>query len=138
VSGNSQRNEAIYPLWEQGLTVDQIALQTGIPRSTVGYYIRKFNKSAKRGEAIVFPRTGHRNPKQLALGSLTKSMLLNSITEMISKKDCDTLCKYLMVWKLLKELSGDLLLTKEEADSLPQTFHYILEQFIKLSAVKSG
>jgi len=46
---NLERREIIYELWLQGYTVDEISSKTGIPRSSVGYYVAKFNKS-KNGD----------------------------------------------------------------------------------------
>jgi len=42
---NFERENAIYELWKAGCTIDEISSKTGIPRSTVGYYVAKFNKS---------------------------------------------------------------------------------------------
>jgi hypothetical protein len=39
---NSERNRVIYELWEKNLTIGEISSSTNIPRSTVGYYVRKF------------------------------------------------------------------------------------------------
>ena len=55
-TSNPERNRVIYELWEKNLTVDQISSRTGVPRSTVGYYVRKFNKLAVEEKPIVFPR----------------------------------------------------------------------------------
>ena len=52
---NLERNKHIYELWERGLTVDRISSLTGVPRSTVGYYVRKFNRLAVEGKPTVFP-----------------------------------------------------------------------------------
>jgi hypothetical protein len=46
---NFERREKIKELWLQDYTVDEISSQTGIPRSSVGYYFAKFNKS-KNGD----------------------------------------------------------------------------------------
>ena len=54
-SVNSERNRLIYDLWEARLTVSEISFRTGIPRSTVGYYVRKFNRLAAKGKPVVFP-----------------------------------------------------------------------------------
>jgi len=42
---NFERDELIHELWLHGYTIDEISSQTGIPRSSVGYYVSKFNKS---------------------------------------------------------------------------------------------
>lgn len=41
---NIIRERKIYELRQQGLTIDAISDETGIPRSTVGYYTKKFKK----------------------------------------------------------------------------------------------
>ena len=47
---NVERERLIYRYWRLGYTVDRISRLTGIPRSSVGYYVRKFNK--KYGESV--------------------------------------------------------------------------------------
>ena len=47
IQRNIKRENEIYQLWNQGYIVDEISSQMGIPRSTVGYYVRKFNKGQK-------------------------------------------------------------------------------------------
>jgi len=56
IQENPDRNFLIYEMWTNGSTIDEISFETGIPRSTVGYYVRKFNKCAKSGEPIVVQR----------------------------------------------------------------------------------
>ena len=36
-----------------GNTIDRISFETGMPRSTVDYYVRKFDKCAESGDLIV-------------------------------------------------------------------------------------
>ena len=45
---NPEREKAIYDLWRTGHTIDEITDLTNIPRGTVGYYVRKFNKDLRR------------------------------------------------------------------------------------------
>src|SRR4030066_80568 len=54
---NVSRNRVIYGLWEKAYTVEQIAVETGIPRGTVAYYVRKFNRVAAQGKPVVFPES---------------------------------------------------------------------------------
>ena len=54
IKENLGRNFLIYEQWKDGRTIDEISFDTGIPRSTIGYYVRKFNKNARRGEPIAF------------------------------------------------------------------------------------
>ena len=128
VNENPERNARIYELWELGLTIDEIALETGYPRSTVGYYIRKFNKKAIRGEPIILPHIVERpDTETLALQAVLKSTVLVNLTEMIRAGKLDSAYKYLMILKLLKELQRDLFFTKEESE----VFFKVLLQGIK-------
>jgi len=44
IVSNEVRRKAIYELWYMGLTIDEITSKTGMPRSSVGYYVKKFRK----------------------------------------------------------------------------------------------
>jgi hypothetical protein len=46
---NIDRNARLYELWKNWHTIDEASKITRIPRSTVGYYFRKFRKHEKRG-----------------------------------------------------------------------------------------
>ena len=128
VKENPERNARIYELWVLGLTIDEIALETGYPRSTVGYYIRKFNKKAKRGELIILPHVVERpDSETLALQAVLKSSVFVKLTERINAGDLDTVYKSLMILKLVKELQRDLFSTKEESEA----FLKVLTQGIK-------
>jgi hypothetical protein len=54
VRPNPEREKDIRRLWELGKTIDYIARVTGIPRSSVGYFVTKFNKDV--GKRTVSPR----------------------------------------------------------------------------------
>ena len=62
---NFERENAIYELWLQDYTIDEISSKTGIPRSTVGYYVAKFNKSKNEDKPRSKPPTNQavRNSK---------------------------------------------------------------------------
>ena len=49
---NPERERLIYRYWVQGHTIDEISMLTGIPRSSVGYYVRKFNKKYGRRSRV--------------------------------------------------------------------------------------
>ncbi len=51
VSSNPDRERKIRELWLLDYTIDEIELSTGIKRSTVGYYVRKLNKAARKMSA---------------------------------------------------------------------------------------
>ena len=128
VNENPERNARIYELWELGLTIDKIAFETGYPRSTVGYYVRKFRMKAKKGEPIILPHIIKRpDSATLAQNAILKSKVLLNLTEMIRDGKLDSAYKYLMILKLLKELQRDLFFTKEESEA----FFKVLIQGIK-------
>lgn len=117
IKENAERNAIIHSLWENGETINDIAFETGIPRSTVGYYVRKFNKKAKRGDPIILPHIGEEpNSETLAQRAFAKGNANKIIDEMM-EKDVDIAYKYLMVIKLRKELQGSLIPTKEESQA---------------------
>ena len=41
---NTKRENKLYSLWLSGYTIDEASYTTGIPRSSVGYYYKKFKK----------------------------------------------------------------------------------------------
>ena len=105
-STNSERNRVIYELWEMNLTVDEVSSRTGIPRSTVGYYFRKFNKLAAKGKPVVFPGPS-RSPgipgnytQDIQLMSTLETRILKSVVH----GDWEGLYYRLSAFKLLKEL----------------------------------
>ncbi len=49
-SPNPEREKKLYELWELEYTIDEAASLTNVPRSTVGYYFKKFKKKDKKNE----------------------------------------------------------------------------------------
>jgi hypothetical protein len=45
---NVEREAKIRELWQASHTIDEMTLLTDIPRSSIGYYVRKFNKENRR------------------------------------------------------------------------------------------
>jgi len=105
-STNSERNRVIYELWEMKLTVEEISSRTGIPRSTVGYYVRKFNKLAAKGKPVVFPGPNHgpRIPSNYTQDIQLMSNLETRILESVVHGDWEEIYYRLSAFKLLKEL----------------------------------
>ena len=129
---NPDRNSLIYELWKKGHTVDEISLETCIPRSTVGYYVRKFNKCARSGEPIICQRVREEPDEQtLARTGFTKSSFFVDLMKIFKEEDGpDKVYKRLMILKLMKELWTDVFPTEEEKQAFRKNPHIILEQIL--------
>jgi hypothetical protein len=128
---NVERNTIIYEAWTKGHTIDEISFDTGIPRSTVGYYVRKFNKLAKNGDPISFKLEREiRDEKEMAELAFNKTLnRLTLMTSLIgSSDDLDRLYKTLMCQKLINERKRDFLPTDEERKAFLKNFGYTLKQ----------
>jgi len=103
---NSERNRVIYELWEKNLTVEEISSNTGIPRSTVGYYVRKFNKLAAKGKPVVFPGPSGSAiiPSNYTQDIQLMSTLETRILESVVDGEWEGLYYRLSAFRLLKEL----------------------------------
>ena len=116
---NPERNERIYRLWEKGLTVDEIVHELpDIPRSTVGYYVRKFNRYAKEGRPIILPQKAADHKQQVANSALTKIINMATVIEILKKGEDREFLRFLRIWKLLKELG--FMPSREESEELQQ------------------
>ena len=136
---NIDRNFLVYELWKKGRAIDEIAFETTIPRSTVGYYVRKFNKCAKSGEPIVFQQVRKPpNEKEMANQALTKTSVSSYLLKMASNGEIDKLYKSLMILKLWKELQGELFPTKEEREAAGKNIGYIIEQILLAKKLAKG
>lgn len=137
---NPDRNFLIYELWEKGFTIDEISFETGIPRSTVGYYVRKFNKCAKSGEPIAFQRIRKKpDEKVIAVQAWTKGDLFVYLKKMLKEEDgLDKVYKTLMIIKLVKELQRDIFLTEEERQAFWKNFPYMAEHIMLEKKVRSA
>lgn len=102
----------IFELWERGATVDQIASATGIPRSTVGYYVRKFSRLAAGGRPIVIPEKPVVRPESETIISASAKGLRRgagltlraNAQSLIGQKKFQELYYLLMAVKLAREL----------------------------------
>ena len=81
---NPDRNAIIYELWEKGNTVSEISLMTGIPRSSVGYYVRKFNKYAKDGRPVVLPQKQKAGKSTVLNSAVTKWLAFDTIIDIVN------------------------------------------------------
>ena len=61
VRPNPERERKILERWQCGDTIDEISILTDIPRSTVGYYVRKFNRNPVLRETRLGGNTRHGN-----------------------------------------------------------------------------
>ena len=129
---NPDRNFLIYELWKKGHTVDEISLETCIPRSTVGYYVRKFNKCARSGEPIICQRVREEpDEKTLALIGFAKSSFFVDLMKVLKEEDgLDKVYKRLMIVKLIKELQTDIFPTEEEKQAFRKNPRFLLEQIL--------
>ena len=103
-STNVDRNKVIYELWERKLTVEQISSSTNIPRSTVGYYVRKFNRLAAQGKPVVFQGLNQSVREQDPTDDMARELLRVMIIKEARVDDWKVLYLRLKVVKLLKEL----------------------------------
>jgi len=139
IQENPDRNFLIYELWKEGRTIDEISFETAIPRSTVGYYVRKFNKCAKSGEPIVFQRIMKKpDEKVMAAQAWAKSGFFLDLTKMLKEEDgLDKVYKTLMIIKLMKELQRDIFPTEEERQAFHKNLAYVFEQILPANKLTS-
>lgn len=132
IQENPDRNFLIYELWTKGCTIDEISFETSIPRSTVGYYVRKFNKCAKSGDPIAFQRIRKKpDEKVMAVQAWAKCGFFLDLAKMLKEKEgLDKVYKKLMIIKLMKELQRDILPTEEERQAFQKNFAYMVEQIL--------
>ena len=131
ISENATRSFLVYDGWEKGRSIDVISLETGIPRSTVGYYIRKFNKAARRGEPITIQKVEQkRDEKEAAISGFVKGYLYLDLLELIKKGELDRVYKILSILKLLKELEKYISPSEEEKEAFNKNIRYVLEQYL--------
>jgi len=112
---NPDRNTIIYELWEKGTTVSEISLRTGIPRSSVGYCVRKFNKYAKDGRSVVLPQKREAGKSNVLVSAVNKWLVFENIIDMVKAGDFEKLYYSLSACKLLKELGDQIFFTREES-----------------------
>jgi hypothetical protein len=115
IPSNVDRNRVIFELWEQNLTVDEISSRTGIPRGTVGYYVRKFNRLAVEGKPIVFlkkpkvesePRGSPFSEFIELMSEMAIRQVRTNILRMLSDQKYEELYYLLMDLKLISQLDS--------------------------------
>ena len=120
-------------LWEQGCTVDEIALRTRIPRSTIGYYVRKFNKSAEKGKPIVLPQiaTTPKSQAETVESASWKIEFLNLIYTFDKQGKIVDLYHFFSILKILKEtFDVQIFFTSEEKQVLGEALASYLKRIV--------
>ena len=134
---NPERTASIYRLWEQNCTIDEIERRLRIPRSTVGYYTRKFNRYASRGEPIVVPPLPSRENevdkvKLARKGAIDKATAINEIWGGMANPDELDLEKlqkryyFLATLEKYAAIMRDLTPTTEEHEQLDEIIRALL------------
>jgi len=117
-----EREEKVYRLWRSGATIDQISLQTRIPRSTVGYYVGKLKRSG--GHRLVPEPVAPSDPGVSTLESLvTKVFFTRKVIELITSGDYAKLYYFIQIYKMLMQMQSHLTLTNEEKDLLQKAIN---------------
>jgi hypothetical protein len=91
---------------------------TGIPRSTVGYYYRKFNRYAKTGIELPIPAPKPQSPTDAFASLILKAGTMNDFINTLQNDDPQTAYYRLATFKLLWEVSKYFYLTSEEKKQL--------------------
>ena len=124
---NLQRNEIIYGLWDKGCTIEEISSRTGVPRSSVGYYVRKFNKNARDGKSIVIQHMQEQtNEKGKACTAYIKYLVMTRIIDCFKKGESDEIMKFLKAYKFYRELSDELAVIEEEDKAFCKNIAHIV------------
>ena len=122
---NVERNKRIQNLWILGQTIDQISLSTGIPRSTVGYYVKKFKKSGRRLQSPPsVTQTGFEASPSESVA--LKTFFLREVMALIVKKDYQKLHYFLVSYRTMIQMQSYLKFTEEERELLQKA---ISDQF---------
>jgi hypothetical protein len=131
---NADRNQRIYRLWEKGYTIDQAAAELpDIPRSTIGYYCRKFTQYAKKELPIAIPQRTQEPGKEVLESGITKLVGIERIFESLhSAEEAEYAYHVLSLIKMMKELN--LFLRPEESKAIRENMAKAIEVF--LNAVK--
>jgi len=145
---NPERERLVYRYWVQGHTIDEISRLTGIPRSSVGYYVRKFNRKYGGGNRlqgkfspilIVAHESSKLNEAKLVDSAVFKMISLKSFFDIISplirEEKYRDLYYLLRCMKLMSEMLQPLMLTPEErkvADKAIKQFIQVTTESMKL------
>ena len=142
---NLERERLIYRYWIQGYTIDEISRLTGIPRSSVGYYVRKFNKKYGRRSRVrvsFLPALGDsmnvkKNEYPLAVSGIMKSAALittfETVVNLVRQGRLQDAYYCLGIIKLFNEIERIYSLTPEERKAAERAIDEFL-QIIRANA----
>ena len=137
---NLERERLIYRYWIQGYTIDEISRLTGIPRSSVGYYVRKFNKKYGRRSRVrvsFLPALGDsmnvkKNEYPLAVSGIMKSAALiatfETVVNLVRQGRLQDAYYCLGIIKLFNEIERIYSLTPEE----PKAAEKAIDEFLQI------
>jgi len=113
---NVEREEKVYQLRRSGATIDQISLQTRIPRSTVGYYVRKFKRSSR--QRLVPDPVAPSEAGVSMLESLIPKVFffIHNFGKLLTSEDFVKLYYFIQIYKMLMQMQSYLKFTKEQID----------------------
>jgi len=136
---NPERERLIYQYWVQGYTIDEISMLTGIPRSSVGYYVRKFNKKYGRRSRVrvsFLPALGDgtdvkKDEYSLAVSGIMKSAALIStfetVVDLVRQGRLQDAYYCLATIKLFNEIERIYSLTPEERKAAKRAIDEFLQ-----------
>ena len=136
---NPERERLIYQYWVQGYTIDEISRLTGIPRSSVGYYVRKFNKKYGRRSRVrvsFLPALGDstnvkKDEYSLAVSGIMKSAALIStfetVVDLVRQGRLQDAYYCLATIKLFNEIERIYSLTPEERKAAKRAIDEFLQ-----------
>jgi len=106
-------------MWKLGRTIAETSVLLNIPKSTVGYYYKKFGKRPKNGffynsGVLGTTRRTMENDQETVISILAKALTMQRILEVFREEDYIKTYYFLAAVKLLIELNKYLKLTPEE------------------------
>jgi len=118
ISPNPDRNSTLYRYWEGNKKIEEASLLSGIPRSTVGYYFKKFDNYSRAGKPIpVGAKEGANDFNDFinVFSYMRKEEIQQAIQDFAQKGRLGELRDLFEIFKLTKDLG--LTQTKEEAEA---------------------
>ena len=124
---NVEREEKVYQLRRSRATIDQISLQTRIPRSTVGYYVRKFKRSSRQ-RLVPDPVAPSEAGVSMLESLIPKVFFIHNFGELLTSEDFVKLYYFIQIYKMLMQMQSYLKFTKEEIDLFQKTINAPVSQ----------